>query len=118
MKLICSIALVVAMLIQPTKADHIVGLGAGSCGEIAEQFRSEPTETQHWMIMWAQGFMSGLNVYLEEKGQYRDLQSMKVEAQEQSLREYCDQHPMASFAKAVIDLFNQMPLKTKPAPSP
>ena len=118
MKLICSIALVVAMLIQPrsSKADHIVGLGAGPCSEIIEQYRTDPTVVQSWMMMWAQGFMSGLNVYLEEKGQYRDLQSMKVAAQAQMLRAYCDEHPMASLAKAVIDLFNQMPLKSKPAP--
>jgi hypothetical protein len=50
-------------------------------------------------------------------GQYRDLQAMTLEAQEQSLRNYCDEHPMAEFVKAVLDLYGKLPLKKYTPPA-
>jgi hypothetical protein len=68
------------------------------------------------MMTWAQGFMSGANIGLE-RGQYRDSQAMTIEAQEQSLRTYCDEHPMAEFVKAAMDLYFKLPLKKYTAPT-
>jgi hypothetical protein len=118
MKLIWSIAL--ALLIQPTssKADYgaYAGVGATSCGKIAQEYQRNPTTMEGLMMTWAQGFMSGENLS-PGSTQYRDLQAMTIEAQEQSLRRYCDEHPMAEFIKGVMDLYLKLPLKKHPPPT-
>jgi len=114
------IALVLAMLIQPTssRADFAyAGMGATSCGKIADGYRQNPTAIEGAMMSWAQGFMSGLNVKELANGQYRDLQAMTIEAQEQNLRSYCDEHPLAQLVKGVIDLYLKLPMKKYPKPS-
>jgi len=111
MKLICSIALGLAILIQPTRADfYYAGVGAISCAKIAQDYQQNPTEIGKVMMTWAQGFMSGANAALG-KDQYRDLAAITIEAQEASLRSYCDEHPMAEFWKAAMGLYFKFPLK-------
>jgi hypothetical protein len=121
MKLICSIALALGLLIQPTSSrpDVVIsGTGSVSCGKIAEDYRKLPADVEIWMMHWAQGFMSGANLnQWTSNGQYRDLQAMTLEAQEQSLRNYCDEHPMAEFVKAVLDLYGKLPLKKYTPPA-
>jgi hypothetical protein len=120
MKLICSIAFVLVMLIQPTssRADFAyAGLGATSCGKIAQDYQQNPTHIETAMMTWAQGFMSGANAGLLQNGRYRDLAAMTIEAQEASLRSYCDEHPMAEFVKAAADLYFKLPLKKFTPPS-
>jgi hypothetical protein len=119
MKLICSIALAFGILIQPTssRADYAyAGLGATACGKLAQDYRQNPTLIETGMMTWAQGFMSGANASLTN-GQYRDLQAMTIEAQEARLRSYCDEHPMAEFVKAAIDLYFKLPLKKYTPPA-
>jgi len=117
MKVIC-IALALGLLIQPTRADYFVaGIGATACGKIAQDYRQYPTHIGTAMMTWAQGFMSGANIASLQNGQYRDLQAMTVEAQEQSLRNYCDQHPMAELAEAVIVLYKKLPMKKYTPPA-
>jgi len=89
MKLICSVALAPAILIQPTRADfYYAGVGAISCAKIAQDYQQNPTEIGKVMMTWAQGFMSGANInQWASNGQYRDLQAMTTEAQSRSLRE-------------------------------
>jgi hypothetical protein len=113
MKLIWSIALALGILIQPTslRADfYYAGVGVISCGKIAQDYQRNPTEIEKVMMTWAQGFMSGANAAYG-KEQYRDLAAMTLEAQEQSLRSYCDEHPMAEFYKAAADLYFKLPLR-------
>jgi hypothetical protein len=65
MKLICSIALALAILIRPTssRADVVIsGAGSVSCGKIAEDYRKIPSDVEIWVMHWAQGFMSGANI--------------------------------------------------------
>ena len=50
-------------------------------------------------------------------GQYRDLEAMTMEAQQKSLASYCDEHPMAEFVKAVLDLYGKLPLKKYTPPA-
>jgi hypothetical protein len=113
MKLICSIALALAVLMQPTssRADFAyAGVGATSCGKLSQDYQRNPTQTEGLMMTWAQGFMSGANASeIKHGGNYRDLQAMTIEAQQESLRNYCDEHPMAEFVKAAIDLWNRLP---------
>jgi hypothetical protein len=100
-------------LVQPTssKADFAFsGVGAISCGTLSQDYRQNPTQTENMMMTWAQGFMSGENIALPP-GHYRDLQAMTLEAQESFLRNYCDEHPMAEFIKAAIELYLKLPMK-------
>jgi len=119
MKRICSIALVLGILIQPTssKAEFFMaGVGAVSCGTVAEGYRQDPTQTEGVMLTWARGFMTGSNVSLGG-GQYRDLIAMTVDEQKKSLRAYCDAHPLAEFIEAAMDLYSKLPLKKYTPPS-
>jgi hypothetical protein len=111
MKLIWSIALALAVLIQPTKAEYAyTGVGAISCGKLSQDYQRNPTQTEGLMMTWAQGLMSGANASeIKHSGHYRDLLAMTIEAQQESLRNYCDEHPMAEFVKAAIDLWNKLP---------
>jgi hypothetical protein len=124
MKLICSIALAFGILIQPmgSRADFIIisGVGSVSCGKIAEEYWKTPKDIERLMMYWAQGFMNGANLeHVSNAGEYRDLGAMTIEAQEHSLIDYCNEHPMAEFSKAVIDLYRKLPMKkyTPPAPT-
>jgi hypothetical protein len=91
MKLICSVALVLAMLIEPTssKAEYgFAGVGAISCGKISQDYQSNPTGIETVMMTWAQGFMSGMNRGPQkgaQNGQYRDMAAMTIEAQQRAL---------------------------------
>jgi hypothetical protein len=120
MKRIFNVALVVGMLIQPTSsiAESFAwaGIGAISCGKIAQDYRQNPTQTENVMLTWAQGFMSGANASIEH-GQYRDLAAMTLDAQKESLKTYCDDHPHAEFIKAVMDLYFKLPLKKYTPPT-
>lgn len=122
MRAIILIALVALALVQPTisKADFIIsGIGSVSCGKIAETYRLGPKEVENLMMYWAQGFMSGANISASNGGQYRDLQAMTTDEQLRNLTEYCNEHPMADFVKAVLDLYGKLPMKkyTPPASS-
>jgi len=121
MKLICSVTLALAILIQPTssKADYAyAGMGATACGKIAQEYRQNPTAIEGLMMTWAQGFMSGENLSISPRStQYRDLAALSVDAQKESLRNYCDEHPMAEFVKAVLDLYFKLPLKKYTPPA-
>jgi hypothetical protein len=120
MKLICSIALAFGILIQPTgsRAEYAyTGVGAASCSRLSQDYRINPRSIEAAMMDWAQGFMSGVNISDLRDGQYRDLQAMTVEDQKASLRDYCEEHPMAEFAKAVLDLYGKLPQKKYTPPS-
>jgi hypothetical protein len=115
MKLKCSVALVLWMLIQPTssRAEDTLytGLGAMTCGKIAQGYRQNPTVFEAMIMSWSQGFMNGVNVSVKKDVGHRDLGAITVEAQKTSLRNYCDDHPLAEFWEAVINLYGKFPAK-------
>jgi hypothetical protein len=111
--ILIAMALALAVLIQPTgsKAEFLyAGVGATACGKLSQDYQRNPTAVEGAMMNWAQGFMTGANIReSKQSGRYRDLQAMTIEAQQESLRNYCDEHPMAEFIKAAIDLWNKLP---------
>ena len=115
MKLLCSVALALAMLIQPTssRAEDVLyaGLGALTCGQISEMYRQNPSVVEAVMMSWSQGFMSGVNVSIAKNVGHRDLGGIMVDVQKTSLRNYCNDHPLAEFWEAVMDLYNKFPVK-------
>jgi hypothetical protein len=113
-----AIVLAFGILLSPSSswgAEYgVMGIGAMSCGKIADEYRQNPTAWETGMLTWAQGFMSGANVSLS--GEYRDMGALSLDAQKQFLLSYCDQHPMAQFMKAAIELYFKLPLKKTPLP--
>jgi hypothetical protein len=109
-RIVC-VAIGLLLLATTAKAEYAIsGLGAKSCGDLANEYRRNPSiETE--MLVWAWGYWSGANAAIFESDKsYRDLDT-PVEAQKQSLLIYCDAHPMAMFVMAVKDAYSKFPLK-------
>jgi hypothetical protein len=103
-------------LTESAVADSVArGLGSQTCAQFAEQYRAAPEHADLAYMSWAQGFMSGWNFALiDSKNTYRNLDALTFDAQATHLRQFCNNHPLASFVQAVIDLFNSLPLKKMP----
>jgi hypothetical protein len=68
----------------------------------------DPENAEGFFFSWAQGFMSGLNAAsLQSQGQSRDLSSMPPEEQERFIRDYCNDHPLASYVTVVVQLYHR-----------
>ena len=85
-----------------------------TCGEFAKMVRDDPKNVEHFFGSWAQGFMSGWNFALLEQSFYRDIGSESVEETDFFIRQYCDAHPLATYAQAVMNVFSKMPVKAVP----
>jgi hypothetical protein len=60
---------------------------------------------------WAQGYMSALNIVrVALKKPIHDLKAWSISAEEQNLRTFCDQRPLAMFTEAIQDLYDKLPL--------
>lgn len=93
------------------KDDKAVFMGAGavSCGEFAESFRRS-TNSETLFFTWAQGYMSGLNLALKTAGKpIRDLRAREANIQKQTIRSYCNSHPLDVYMSAVNALFITLP---------
>lgn len=86
------------------------GLGMRSCAEFAKLYVETPDETEAAFYSWAQGFMSGLNLQdVFMKVGYKDLGAQSLDTQKGWLRSFCDQHPLKSYADAVVHLYSTFP---------
>jgi hypothetical protein len=66
-------------------------------------------DLEDYYFSWAQGFMSGLNDAFEDTiGKYRDLRSLSVAQQKQSLRAFCLQNPASKYRDGINVLLNVM----------
>jgi hypothetical protein len=86
---------------------YVRGVGTATCGKFAEMYRTSPDSSEMYYLSWAQGLMSGINI-VAQKGMKRDLMSMDFEEQKRFIREYCDSHPLATYASAVAELFGKL----------
>jgi hypothetical protein len=105
-------------IIWPTAcpAENIVvsGVGTFSCGQLAKDYAAVSNmDIEGVWFMWAQGFMSGLNMKMGiDQHQYRNLGAMTIEEQKRFLRNFCDQHPLKDFQDAVFALWASLPADT------
>jgi hypothetical protein len=85
----------------------IMGPGAQSCGEFADAYRIDRAQFERQYFSWAQGFMSGMNLGLRALGtvQPKNLATITTDDQMAHIRRYCNEHPLAEYHEAVIDLF-------------
>jgi hypothetical protein len=86
------------------------GVGAMTCGEFAKTYSKDPGLTEELAYAWAQGFMTATNVAVVTTGgkQFRDLAG-DTKMQRAYIRSYCDEHPLADFMTAVVELYGTLP---------
>jgi hypothetical protein len=66
-------------------------------------------DLEDYYFSWAQGFMSGLNDAFEGSiSRYRDLRSVSLAQQKQSLRAFCLQNPASKYRDGINALLNVM----------
>jgi hypothetical protein len=70
------------------------GAGLSSCAEFTRFYRQNPTVADGLYSAWMSGFLTGLNLMSEGKGDgYRDVGPNSVPSQMKWMRRYCSQHP-------------------------
>jgi len=91
------------------------GAGASTCGGFAKAYAHDP-QNEYIFFSWAQGYMSAVNDTLAATGihNYRDLAG-ETANQMARIRLYCNDHPLADYDIAVMDLYDSLPLKPLPA---
>jgi hypothetical protein len=58
----------------------------------------------------AQGFMSAMNAEaIAHSRPFRLIEGRQAAAHKLAIRSYCDAHPLAQYAQAVVDLYNSLP---------
>lgn len=86
------------------------GVGVTSCTEFAQHYKLTPKAADFVYFSWAQGFMSGYNASLLAKGGTgKDLDAESNSDEEVHIRDFCDQHPLVPFVRAVLDLYLSLP---------
>ena len=97
-------------------AGYAMGAGTLTCAEFGRRYKdaSSPDTMETIFFSWAQGYMTALNyLLLQNINRERDLGAVPVETQEAKIRQYCDAHPLADYADAVFELFQQFPLSSE-----
>jgi hypothetical protein len=83
-------------------------------------YRKYPDYTDDVFASWAQGYITGMNVGMVAIGVYFDMGTKSFDEMRHFLRKYCNDHPLANFGNATVELANSLPrLKYKdntPAP--
>jgi hypothetical protein len=101
----------VALSATQTHADDnsakaAMGSGMATCDTFAQMY-AKNTVVEEIYFQWAQGFMTGMNVgKVANTGTIRDLNSEPTVDQMAAIRQYCNDHPRASYQDAVVDLFS------------
>jgi hypothetical protein len=91
------------------------GFGGLTCGEFAKHYAIAP-DIEDSYFAWAQGFMSATNLATVTASHvYRNLGASTTKAQMSFLRNYCDQHPLADYESAVMELLRSLPMNNMPA---
>jgi hypothetical protein len=90
------------------------GVGAKTCGIFANNYLINPKLADDVYHSWAQGFMSGINyAKVEATGGSRDLSALPTDEQMARIKKYCNEHPLADYIDAVMDLYKGFPQNEK-----
>ena len=86
------------------------GIGAASCAVFAEDYSHDPAYYENSYFIWAQGYMTGLNVAVSANSQ-RILLSDEFDTvrQRAAIRRFCADNPLRWYWEAVVDLYNRLP---------
>jgi hypothetical protein len=88
------------------------GVGKASCAEFARLYKMDSDKTEDLFFSWAQGFISGMEVYSEAFDKYEKLPAgtaLAIESTKGSIMTYCDKHPLLPYYMAVFDTYNHLP---------
>ena len=102
------------LLIAPDAAageKAVAGAGVTTCAVFASRYKENLEKVEIIYFTWAQGFMSGLNTGLiASNSETPDLHPNDFDTEDQQghIRHYCDQHPLADYFEATLDLYNEM----------
>jgi hypothetical protein len=110
-KLLLAAAMIGALIVPAAAEEKFSAMGAGwlSCTEFANAYRRDRS-VEGYFFAWAQGYMSGLNDgRIERDAKPRQLNAISQRSQEQEVRMYCDDHPLAIYAQGVEKLFGSLP---------
>ena len=91
--------------------DAMAGAGLTTCAVFASRYKENPEKVGIIYFTWAQGFMSGLNTGLiASHSETPDLHPNDFDTEDQQghIRHYCDQHPLADYFEATLDLYFEM----------
>jgi hypothetical protein len=88
------------------------GLGVKTCGEFSKSYASDPATMENVYFFWAEGFLSGLNFMAEANkmpGRTIAGTNESMTSYKSHIRDFCAQHPLATYYEAVLDLYDSMP---------
>jgi hypothetical protein len=106
---IVAVLLLIPNVGQAQNWTQLAGAGMMTCSNFAEAYRQSPDVAEMFYFSWAQGFMSGMNsVYLSRLGAGYDLSTHTATDQQAYIRDYCNQHPLATYGEAATALFGTM----------
>lgn len=92
-----------------------MGMGTATCAEYAQEYRKAPKQIEMLFFSWAQGYLSGINTgHIADHKPTADLASISTDDQESRIRSYCDQHPLLTYAQAVLVLYYSLPQDKEP----
>jgi hypothetical protein len=93
---------------EDTKEMAAMGWGIMTCAVFANMYRGDPEFAEEHSFNWAQGFMSGLNfAAIGNSGISMNLHSMSTDQQRRAIRAYCNDHPLANYVDAVLDVYGR-----------
>jgi hypothetical protein len=89
------------------------GMGAFSCAEYAKLYAANPTQVEDLSELWAQGFMSGLELSNAANGFRTKIPAgaqFPFESFKVRINEYCDSYPLRPYSQAVLDFYLRLPV--------
>ncbi len=92
------------------KAD-ILGLGLTSCADFAKYYQKNPAQVESAFFDWFAGFATGANGAMDVMGHPEQKKNLHMRPADTKrfLRVYCDQHPLATYLQASIDVMLSLP---------
>lgn len=106
------VALVVCCGARAEDAGQGYGAGMRSCAQFAKDYAANPTGAEELYFLWAEGFMSALNLSTAANfGFYKDFSRGDAASYKLHIRSYCNAHPLTQYVGAVMDLLNSLPQK-------
>src|SRR5262245_54418233 len=78
------------------------GLGVHSCAEFAEQYQHGSNDVEQLYFLWAQGYMSAMNIVRATflKMPWIDYKATPADVQKKYLRTFCEHNPRKMYMDA------------------
>jgi hypothetical protein len=89
------------------------GMGAFSCAEYAKFYAANPTTGEGLSEIWAQGFITGLELSNAANGFHTKISAAAQfphESFKARINEYCDSYPLRPYSQAVLDFYLSLPI--------